>query len=133
MLRHIESELPSTMHLPISSYYTLHFYMYLSAHVLIADGQFLLLIDVPIHNRAQQLQIYGVFSLPVPHSNLSAQYKINYGNTWESHMMREGQLPAQISSTEPVSMQICRINAPFQLLTNPAIIITAIYAKMTKQ
>ena len=71
----MESELPSTMHLPISDD-TLHFYQYLSTHVLIAEGQFLLLIDVPIQNRAQQLQIYEVFNLPVPHSNLSAQYKI---------------------------------------------------------
>ena len=70
-LRHKESELPSTMHLPISSNDILHFYQYLNRHVLIADGLFLILIDVPIQNRAQQLQ------LPVPHSNLSALYKIN--------------------------------------------------------
>ena len=37
MLRHIESELPSTMHLPISLDGTLHFYHYLNAHVLIAE------------------------------------------------------------------------------------------------
>ena len=55
--RHIESELPSTMHLPISLENTRHSYQYLNTHVLIADGQFLLLIDVPIQNRAQQLQI----------------------------------------------------------------------------
>ena len=78
MLRHIESELPSTMHLPISLDDTLYFYQYPNTHILVAEGQFLLLIDVPIQNRAQQLQIYEVFSLPVPHSNLSAQYKINY-------------------------------------------------------
>ena len=58
MLRHIESELPSTMHLPISSDDTLHFYQYLNTHILIAEGQSLLLIDVHIENRAQQLQIY---------------------------------------------------------------------------
>ena len=46
MLKHIESDLPSTMHLPISPDNTLHFYLYLRTHVLIADGQFLLLIDV---------------------------------------------------------------------------------------
>ena len=48
MLRHIESELPSTMHLPIPSDDTLHFYQYLSTQVLIAEEQFLLLIHVPI-------------------------------------------------------------------------------------
>ena len=57
ILKHIESELPSTMHLPFSSDNTLYFYQYVSTHVLIADGQFLLLIDVPIQKRAQQLQI----------------------------------------------------------------------------
>ena len=37
MHRHIESELPMTMHLPISSDDTPHFYWYLSTHVLIAE------------------------------------------------------------------------------------------------
>ena len=62
MHKHIESELPSTIHLPISSDNTLHFYQYLNTHILIAEGQFLLLINVPIQNRAQQLHIYEVFS-----------------------------------------------------------------------
>ena len=57
MLRHIESELPSTMHLPISMDDTLHFYQYLNTHVLIPEDLFLLFINVPIQNRAQQLQI----------------------------------------------------------------------------
>ena len=48
ILKHIEETLPSTMHLPIASEYTLHFYRYLCIHILIADEQFLLLIDVPI-------------------------------------------------------------------------------------
>ena len=78
MLRHIQSELCSMMHLPISSGNTLHFYQYLNTHVLIVDGQFLLLINMPIQNRAQQLQIYEVLNLPVPYSNLSAEYKVNY-------------------------------------------------------
>ena len=78
MLRHIESELPSTMHLSISLDDTLHFYRYLNTHVLIADGQFLLLINVPIQNRTKQLQIHDIFNLPVLHGNLSAQHKINH-------------------------------------------------------
>ena len=64
ILRHIESELPSTIHLLISQDETLHFYRYLSTHVFISEGQFLLLIDMSIQNRAQQLQIYEVFNLP---------------------------------------------------------------------
>ena len=50
MLKHKESELPSTMYLPFSSDNTLHFYWYLSTHVLIADGQFLLHTNVTIQN-----------------------------------------------------------------------------------
>ena len=37
MLSHIEETLPSTMHLPVSSEDTLHFYRYLHTHVLIAN------------------------------------------------------------------------------------------------
>ena len=57
MLRQIDSELPSTMHLLISLDDILHLYHYLNTHLLIAEGQFLLLINVSIQNRAQQLQI----------------------------------------------------------------------------
>ena len=53
MLRHIESELSSPMHL-LSSNDTIHFYWYLNRYDLIADRQFLLLIDVPIQNNAEQ-------------------------------------------------------------------------------
>ena len=104
MLRHIESELPLVMHLPISSDNTLHFYWYLSTHDLIADRQFLLLIHVPIQNSAQKLQIYDVFSLPVPYSNLLAQYKINHKYTGVTYDETKA-VALTGSSTEPVSMQ----------------------------
>ena len=71
-LMHITAELPSTMHLPVSSDDTLHFYRYLYIHVLVAEKQFLLLIDVPIQDHAQQLEIYQVFNLFIPRGNLSA-------------------------------------------------------------
>ena len=74
MLKHIEEMLPSTMHLPISSEDALHFYIYLHTHVLIADGQFLPLIDVPIQDHAQNMEVYEVFNLDIPHGNLSAHY-----------------------------------------------------------
>ena len=50
ILVHIEEMLPPTLHLPISSEDTLHFYQYLHMHILIANKQFLLLIDVPIQD-----------------------------------------------------------------------------------
>ena len=42
MLMHIEAELPSTMHLPVSLDGTFHFYWYLHIHILVAEKQFLL-------------------------------------------------------------------------------------------
>ena len=78
MLRHIESKLPPMMHPPISSDNTLHFYHYLSMHVLIADRQFLLLYSLMFpykteHNSSK----YMKFSVPVQHENLPAEYKVN--------------------------------------------------------
>ena len=52
ILTHIITTLPPTLHLPISPMDTLHFYRYLCAHVLIENKQFLLLIDIPIQDRA---------------------------------------------------------------------------------
>ena len=77
MVMHIEVELPSTMHLPVSSVNTLHFYRYLCTHVLLAEEQFLLLIDVPIQDHTQQLKINQVFNLFIPKGNLSACYNID--------------------------------------------------------
>ena len=74
MLKHIEETLPSTLHLPISFGDALHFYRYIHAHILIADVQFLLLVDVPdvpIQDHAQQMEIYEVFNLDIPHRNFS--------------------------------------------------------------
>ena len=77
MLLHIEETLPLTMHLPISSEDTLHFYRYLHTHVLIVDEHFLLLIDVPIQDHVQQLERYEVFNLAISNRNFSAHCNIN--------------------------------------------------------
>ena len=56
MLAHIKETLPPTLHLPVSSEDTLHFYRYLCTHDLITSKQFLLLIDVLFridHNSSQ--------------------------------------------------------------------------------
>ena len=76
ILSHIEETFPSTMYPPISSEDSLHFYRYLCTYVLIVDKQFLLLINVPIQDHAQQLEIYEVFNLAIPHRNFSAHYNI---------------------------------------------------------
>ena len=62
MLIHIEETLLLNMHLPMSSEDALHFYRFLCTHILIADEQFLLLINVPIQDHTQQLEIYEVFN-----------------------------------------------------------------------
>ena len=77
MLQHIADTLPPTLHLPISPEDTLHFYRYLHTHVLIENKQFLLLIDIPIQDRACQITVHQVFTLDIPHGNYSAHYDIN--------------------------------------------------------
>ena len=77
MLQNIADTLPPTLHLPISPEDTLHFYKYLCTHVLIESKQFLLLIDIPIQDRACQITIHQVFTLDIPHGNYSACYDIN--------------------------------------------------------
>ena len=77
MLSHIKETLPSTLHLPVSSEDTLHFYHYLHMHVLVANMQFLLLTDVPFQDRSQQLSIYNIFILDISHGNSTAHYDIN--------------------------------------------------------
>ena len=52
MLLQIPDTLPPTLHLPVSPDDTLHFYRYPHTHVMIANKQFLLLIDVPIQDRS---------------------------------------------------------------------------------
>ena len=66
MLINIKAELPSTIHLPVPSDDTLHFYRYLHTHILVVEEQFLLLIDVPIHNHSQQFAIHKSFILLIP-------------------------------------------------------------------
>ena len=72
MLSHIEEMLLPTMHLPVPSDDTLHFYRYLHIHVLIANIQFLLLIDVPIQDCMQPLSIYKTVTLDIRHGNFTA-------------------------------------------------------------
>ena len=102
MLAYIEETLPSTLHLPVSSEDTPHFYRYLHMHVLITNKQFLLLIDIPIQDQPQQLSIYKIFTLVIPHGNFTACYNINsqyFGITQDETM------PVEIS---PCQFCICQ-------------------------
>ena len=81
MLSHIEEALPSSMHLPIPSEDVLHFYRYLCTHILITNEQFLLLINVPIQDHTQQMKVYEVFNLDIPHR--ISQHVMTYKtSTW---------------------------------------------------
>ena len=108
------------MHLPISSEDIFHFYRYLHTHTFIADKQFLLLIDVPIEDCAQQLKIYEVFNLVIPHRNLSVHYNIDskylgisYDETKAVEISEQ-----QFSTGKQANGQYCGINGPLQPLAN---------------
>ena len=117
MLSHIDETLPSTLHLPVSSEVTLHFYRYLCTHVLIANKQFLLLIDVPIQDWSQQLSIYKIFTLDIPHGNFTAHYDINT----QYLKMKPWQWKSQPNSSSFVKKQMDNF-APFQPITKPTIL-----------
>ena len=69
MLQHIADILPPTLHLPIPPEDTLYFYRYLHTHVLIKNKQFLLLINVPIQHRSQQITIHQILTLDILQEN----------------------------------------------------------------
>ena len=131
MPQHIADTLPSTSHLPISPMDTLHFYRYLRTHVLIENKQFLLLIDIPIQDRAHQITIHQVFTLDIPHGNYSGRYDINtqyFGVTKDTTMGLELSC-TQFEVCKHTNGQFCHISMPFQPLANPLTCIAALYAK----
>ena len=133
MLSHIEGTLLSTLHLPVLPEDTLHFYHYFCTHVLITNKQFLLLIDVPIQDQSQQLSIYKIFTLNIPHGNFTAHYDIGtkYIRITQDETMAVEILPQQFRICQEANEQFCTIPTPFQPLANPLSCITALYAKNT--
>ena len=135
MLYQIESELPPNMHLPIPSSDPLHFYRYLQTHVLVEDNQFLLLIDVPIQDRAQQIQIYQIINLPVLVGNYSMRYTmdtkyigVTYDRTKAMDIPEE-----QFKLCKEANRQFCPLSTPLQPLTNPPSCVTALYTKNSRE
>ena len=135
MLRHIGSQLHSIMYLPISLDNALHFYRYLKTHVLVAEEQFLLLIDVPIQDRAQQPQIYKISNLPVSHGDMSGRYKINDKYIGITHDETQAVVitEQQYSTCLHANGQFCKVDTLFQALTNPPICTVTLYAKNNKE
>ena len=98
---------------------------------MIPDKKFLLLIDVHIHDCAQQIEIYEVFNLVIQHGNFSAHYNIDskyLGITYDKTKAVEIS-EDQFSTYQKANGQFCSINAPLQPLTNLPSCVTAIYAK----
>ena len=134
MLCQIESELPPNMHLPIPSSDPLHFYRYLRTHIL-EENQFLLLIDIPIQDRAQQIQIYQITNLPVPAGNYSMRYTmdtkylgVTYDRTKAMDISEE-----QFKLCKEVNRQFCPLSMPLQPLTNLPPCVAALYTKNSRE
>ena len=135
MLYQIESELPPNMHLPIPSSDLLHFYTYLWTHVLVEENQFLLLIDVPIQDRAQQIQIYKIINLPVPVGNYSMRYTMGnkyLGVTYDRTKVMD--IPEdQFKLCKEANRQFCPLTTPLQPLKNPPSCVAALYTKNSQE
>ena len=131
MFQHIADTLPPSLHLPISPEDTLHFYRYLHTCILIENKQFLLLIDIPIQDRACQITVHQVYTLDIPHRNYSAHYDINtryFGVTKDATMGVELST-TQFQICQQANGQFCCISTPFQPLANPPTCIAALYTK----
>ena len=102
-------------------------------HILIENKQFLLLIDIPIQDRSQQITIHEILTLSIPHGNYSAHYDIN---TKYLCITKDATMAVQLSTTQfqvcgEANSLFCSITTPFQPLANPPSCIAALYAKST--
>ena len=123
------------MHLPIPSSDPLHFYRYLQTHILVEENQFLLLIDVPIQDRAQQIQIYQIINPPVPVGNylmrctMETKYLgVTYNRTKAMDIPEE-----QFKLCKEVNRQFLPLTTPLQPLTNPPSCVAALYTKNSRE
>ena len=131
MLLQVSDTLPPTLHLPVSPDDNLHFNRYLCTHILITNKQLLLLIDIPIQDRLQQVTIHEVFTLNIPHRNFSVCYDIN---TKYLGITKDETMAVELSIThfqvcQAANEQFCSITTPFQPLANPLLCVSALYAK----
>ena len=102
-----------------------------NTQIPITDKQFLLLIDVPIQDHTQQLNIYQVFNLVISHRNLSAHYDIDtkyLGITYDKTKAVEIS-KQQLITHQQANRLFYSINPPLQPLANPPSYIAAIYSR----
>ena len=98
---------------------------------MIENKQFLLLIDIPIQDRACQITVHQVITLDIPYRNYSAHYDMN---TKYFGVTKDATMGVELSTTQfqiyqQANGQFCHISAPFQLLANPPKCIAALYTK----
>ena len=100
-------------------------------HILIADEQFLLIIDEPIQDCAQQLEIYEVFNLAIPHGNFSACYSINNRYLGITHDETKAVEISedQFNTCQRANRQFCSLNTPLLTLVNPPTCIAVLCVK----
>ena len=99
---------------------------------MIENKQFLLLIDIPIQERAHQITIHQVFTLDIPHGNYSARYDIStryFRVTKDATMGMELSVAQFQTCQQQANGQFCHITTPFQPLANPPPCIATLYAK----
>ena len=99
------------------------------------ENQFLLLIDIPIQDRAQQIQIYQIINLPVPVRNYSMRYTmetkylgVTYDRTKAMDIPEE-----QFKLCKEANGQFCPLLTPLQPLTNPPSCVAALYTKNSRE
>ena len=104
---------------------------YLCTHILITDEQFLLLIDVPIQDHTQQMEIYEVFNLDIPHRNFSSCYDIQnkYLGIMQDRTSVVEISEDQFKTYQKANRQFCILNTPLLPLANPPTCVSALYAK----
>ena len=90
-----------------------------------------LLIDVPIQDRAQQIQIYKIINLLVPVGNYSMRYTMDNkypGVTYDRTKVMD--IPEdQFKLCKGANGQFCPLMTPLQPLMNPHLCVTALYTK----
>ena len=107
------------------------FNRYIHTHLLIENKQFLLLIDVPIQDRSQQITIHKVLTLSIPHGNFSACYDIN---TIYLGITKDATMAVELSTTQfqvcwEANVQFCTITTPFQPLADQPSCVSALYTR----
>ena len=106
-------------------------FLQIPAYTRLDRKQFLLLIDLPIQDRAHQITIQQIFSLDIPHRNYLTHYDINtrYFRVTKDATMGVELSTAQFQICQQANGQFCHISTPFQPLANPPTCIAALYAK----